>query len=76
MTIADPRSRQTMTPEQVLTIEEASEKYLHGDLSIEAYEKLLNDYFPSTEMLLRALQENRGFVAMLSKWLRQHRHSR
>ena len=67
---------QYITPAQVSTIEEASEKYLNGDLSSEDYESLLNRYYPSTEMLLTSLAENRGFVATLAKWLRQYRESK
>ena len=66
----------TMSPEDVSTIEDASEKYLRGELSIEVYEKLLNSYYPSTEMLLKSLEENRGFASTLAKWLRQDRQAR
>ena len=62
-----------LAPEDISTIEDASERYLRGDLSIEAYEELLNGYYPSTETLLKSLDQNRGFVATLAKWLKQYR---
>jgi hypothetical protein len=54
-------------------IDEATKAYLHGRLSLEEYERLLDLYVPSPEALLQTLNENRGFVARLVKSLRKSR---
>lgn len=57
--------------DRVDSVDRASQAYLRGELPVEQYEELLNRSLPSTDTLLQALQENRGFVTDLAKRLKQ-----
>lgn len=64
-------TEETISIEQALSVDEASQRYLRGELPVEEYERILTEYLPSTESLLRALDDNRGFVSSLARW-RKH----
>jgi len=52
-------------------VEKATQKYLQGKMPLEDYEQLLRNYLPDANVLLRSLDDHKGFVARLAKRLKQ-----
>jgi hypothetical protein len=52
-------------------VEKATQQYLQGKMSLEDYERLLRNYLPDANALLRSLDNHQGFVARLAKRLKR-----